>query len=207
MFSLFWAKYTTNNQTVSQCKFRYWYWFDNSWELANQKFITWGCTESTNYRYFLVGFRGTFFNCCHWCWKPSFTLYCTSLIAFFNPCGYNPSTKILFPFLLFIHISFENPKTDFNSLPSLYRLHSRIRNIFLHVLWENHRFGHCTCYYCFMFVLVIRKCKLILLQFFKGVFRNDNILEKSGGTHSMVTFSCPGIVWSLLFSGLMRKDI
>lgn len=27
----------------------------------------------------------------------------------------------------------------------------------------------------------------------RGVFRNDNILEKSGGTHSMVTFSCPGM--------------
>ncbi len=37
------------------------------------------------------------------------------------------------------------------------------------------------------------------------VFRNDNILEKSGGTHSMVTFSCPGMVWSLLFSGLTRE--
>lgn len=35
-----------------------------------------------------------------------------------------------------------------------------------------------------------------------GGDRNDHILEKSGGTHSMVTFSCPGMLWSLLFSGL-----
>lgn len=39
-----------------------------------------------------------------------------------------------------------------------------------------------------------------------GVFRDDNILEKSGGTHSMVTFSCPGMVCSLLFSGLRGKN-
>lgn len=34
----------------------------------------------------------------------------------------------------------------------------------------------------------------IIYKVLSGVYRDDNILEKSGGTHSMVTFSCPGMV-------------